>query len=75
MERKQPGKFLECVEDSFLTQVVCEPLRQDALQDLLFVSREGMVGDVVVRGHLRHSYHEIKEFSVLVQVRRGFQQS
>lgn len=72
VERKQLNKFLECVEDNFLTQLVCELVREDALLDLLFVSREGMVSDVVVRGHLRHSYHEIKEFSALEQVRRRF---
>lgn len=70
MERKQLKKFLECVEANFLTQLVCEPVRQDALLDLLIVSREGTVGEVVVRGCLR--YHEIKEFSVLGQGRRGF---
>lgn len=36
------------------------------------MSREGIVGEVVVRGCLRHRYHEIKEFSVLGQGRRGF---
>lgn len=72
VERKQPRKFVECVEDNFLIQLVCEPVRQNSLLDLLFVSREEMVGDVVVRGRLRHSYHEIKEFSVAEQVGRGF---
>lgn len=60
------------MEANFLTQLVYDSGRQDALLDLLFVSREGTVSDMVVRGYLRHSCHEIKEFSVLGQVRRGF---
>ncbi|KAK4810529.1 hypothetical protein QYF61_004492 [Mycteria americana] len=42
------GKFLKFVEDNFLTQVLSEPTRKDALLDLLFVNREGLVGDVMV---------------------------
>lgn len=29
VERKQPSKFLECVEDNFLTQLAYEPVRED----------------------------------------------
>ncbi|GAB0180200.1 hypothetical protein GRJ2_000485300 [Grus japonensis] len=45
-ERKQSRRFLECVEDNFLTQLVSELTREGALLDLLFVNREGLVGDV-----------------------------
>lgn len=72
VKRKQLRKFLECVESNFLTQPVCKPVRQDALMDLLFVNRDGVVAEVVVRGRLRHRYHEIKAFSVFGPVRRGF---
>ncbi|KAK4806962.1 hypothetical protein QYF61_027329 [Mycteria americana] len=41
------GKFLKYVEDNFLSQVLCEPTRKDALLGLLFVNREGLVGDVM----------------------------
>ncbi|KAM9590845.1 uncharacterized protein ACIBXB_005894 [Morphnus guianensis] len=61
-ERKQSRRFLECVEDNFLTQLVSEPTRESAPLDLLFVNREGLVGDVMVGGHLGHSNHEIIVF-------------
>ena len=36
------------MEDSFLTQLVSEPTRGGAPLDLLFMNREGLVGEVVV---------------------------
>ncbi|KAF1501108.1 hypothetical protein FQV17_0014956, partial [Megadyptes antipodes antipodes] len=70
-ERKQSRRFLECVEDNFLTQLVSEPTRGGASLDLLFTNREGLVGDVVVGGRLGLSDHEMVEFSILGEVRRG----
>ncbi|GAB0203729.1 hypothetical protein GRJ2_002838500 [Grus japonensis] len=64
-ERKQSRRFLECVEDNFLTQLVSEPTREGAPLDLLLVNREGLVGDVMVGGCLGHSDHEMIEFSIL----------
>jgi len=64
-ERKQSRRFLECVEDKFLRQLVSEPTRGGASLDLLFSNREGLLGDVVVGGHLELSNHEMIEFSVL----------
>ncbi|XP_042743410.1 uncharacterized protein LOC122188845 [Lagopus leucura] len=69
-QRKQSKRFLECVEDSFLTQLVREPTRGGALLDLLFANREGLVGDVKVGDCLGQSDHEIVEFSILGDVRR-----
>ena len=57
-ERDQSWRFLECVADNFLTQLVSEPTREGALLDLLFVNREGLVDDVAVGGRLGHSDHE-----------------
>ncbi|KAK4828567.1 hypothetical protein QYF61_027657 [Mycteria americana] len=71
-ERKQSRRFLECVEDdNFLTQLVSEPTRRGASLDLLFTNREGLVGDVVVGGHLGLSDHDMIEFSIHSKVRRG----
>jgi len=39
-ERKQSRRFLECVEDKFLMQLVSEPTRGGALLDLLFTNSE-----------------------------------
>ena len=70
MQKKQSKRFLECVEDSFLMQLVREPTRDGALLDLLFTNREGLVGDVKVGDRLEQSDHETVEFSILGDVRR-----
>ncbi|GAB0204752.1 hypothetical protein GRJ2_002940800 [Grus japonensis] len=67
-ERKQSRRFLECVEDNFLTQLVREPARASAPLDLLLANR-GLVGDVMVGSH--HSGYEMIEFLILGEVRRG----
>ncbi|RMC22044.1 hypothetical protein DUI87_02915 [Hirundo rustica rustica] len=69
-ERRQSRKFLECIEDNFL-QLVSEPTRGRTMLDQLFTNRDGLVGDVVVEGHLGHSDHEIVEFSIFGEVRRS----
>ena len=70
-DREQSQRFLEHVGDNFLTQLVKEPMRGSKILDLLFVNREGLVGDVKVGGHLGHSDHEMLDFSVLAESRRG----
>jgi len=62
-ERRQSRRFLECVEDNFLTQLVREPIRGSASLVLLFTKRAGLVGDVVVRGRIGLSDHEMIECS------------
>ena len=54
-----------------LTQLVSEPTKEGASLDLLFVNREGLVGDVMVGGHLGHHNHEMIEFLILGEVKRG----
>ena len=51
-ERKESRRFPECVEETFLTQLVREPAREGTPLDLLFVNREGLGGDVIVGGRL-----------------------
>jgi len=70
-EREQSWRFLECVGDNFLTQMVREPTRGSKLLDLLLVNREGLVRDVNVGGCLGQSDHEMIDFSILVKVQRG----
>ena len=55
---KSPGWFLECVGDNFWTQLVKEPTRGSKILDLLFVNREGLVGDVKVGSRLRQGTSE-----------------
>jgi len=59
------------VEDNFLTQLVSDPTRKGTLLDMLFAVGEGLVGDVMVGGCLGHSEHEIIEFLIPGEVRRG----
>lgn len=49
--------FPECVEGNFLAQLVREPTGEGALMDLLFVNREGFVGDVMTGGHFGYNDH------------------
>lgn len=42
-QRKQLRRFLECVQDNFLTQLVKEPTGRSTLLDLLFMNREGLM--------------------------------
>ena len=57
--------------DNSLTQLVKEPTRGSKILDLLFVNRKGLVGDVKVGGHLGQSDHEMLDFAILVEPRRG----
>ncbi|TRZ13846.1 hypothetical protein HGM15179_013263 [Zosterops borbonicus] len=69
-EKRQSRKFLECMDDNFLSQLVGEPTRGETMLDLLFTNRDGLVEDVVVGGRLGQSDHEIIEFSIIGEVRR-----
>ncbi|KAK4810556.1 hypothetical protein QYF61_004519 [Mycteria americana] len=69
-ERKQSRRFLECVADNFLTQLVSEPTREGAPLDLLFTNREGLVSHVMVGGCLGQSDHEMIEFWILGEATR-----
>ncbi|PKU34212.1 dtw domain-containing protein 2 [Limosa lapponica baueri] len=42
---KQPRRFLECVDDNFLLQVIEEPMRRGATLDLLLTNKEGISGE------------------------------
>ena len=48
VQKEQSRRFLECMEDNFLLQLVRDPTRGGALLDLLFTNREELVGDVDV---------------------------
>ncbi|TRZ07325.1 hypothetical protein HGM15179_019139 [Zosterops borbonicus] len=69
-EKGQSRKFLECMDDNFLSQLVGELTRGDTMLHLLFTNRDGLVGDVVVGGQLGQSDHEITEFSIFGEIRR-----
>ncbi|KAJ7423618.1 rna-directed dna polymerase from mobile element jockey-like [Pitangus sulphuratus] len=70
-EKRQSRRFLECIEDNFLLQLVNELTKGGAPLDLLFTNSEGLMGDVVVRGHLGYSDHAMIEFSILRDAERA----
>ena len=51
--------------------MVREQTRGSKLLDLMFVNREGLVGDVKVGGCLGQSDHEMIDFSTSVEAQRG----
>ncbi|PKU28685.1 dtw domain-containing protein 2 [Limosa lapponica baueri] len=62
---KKSRKFLECVDDSFLLQVVEEPMRRGVMLDLDLTNKEELVGNVSLKGSLGCSDHEMVEFKIL----------
>ncbi|GAB0189139.1 hypothetical protein GRJ2_001379200 [Grus japonensis] len=62
---KQSRRFLECADDSILLQVIEEPTRRGAMLDIVLTSKEGLVGDVNLKGSLGCSDHEMVEFEIL----------
>ena len=48
----QTRRFLECIDISFLTQVIQESTRRGALLDLILTNKEEPVRDVEVRRSL-----------------------
>ncbi|GAB0205350.1 hypothetical protein GRJ2_003000600 [Grus japonensis] len=68
---KQSRKFLVCVDDNFLLQVIEEPMRRGAMLELVLTNKEGLVGDVKLKGSLGCSDQEMVEFKILRAVRRA----
>lgn len=63
--QKQPGNFLECIDDNFLAQMIEELMGVDAVPDLVLTEVEGQVGDVNAGRSLGCSGHEMVEFRIL----------
>lgn len=64
-ERKESRRFLECVEDKFLVQLVREPNREGTPLDLFFAKR--LLCDEKIGGCLGHSGPEI----IVISSHRG----
>ncbi|GAB0203429.1 hypothetical protein GRJ2_002808500 [Grus japonensis] len=67
---KQSRRFLECIDDNFLLQVIEEPMRRGAMLDLALTNKEGLVGNVKLKDSLGCSDHEMVEFKILRAARR-----
>jgi len=61
--------FLECV-DNFLLQAIEEPMRRGAMLDLVLTNKEGLMGNVKLKGSLGCSDHEMVAFKILRAARR-----
>ena len=62
---KQSRRFLECINDNFVLQVIEEPTKRDALLDLMLTNKEMIIGDVKIKGSFACSDHEMVEFRIL----------
>ena len=67
---KQSRRFLEYADDNFLLQVTEKPMRRGAMLDLVLTSKEGLVGNVKLKGRLGCSDHKMEDFKMLRAVRR-----
>ncbi|GAB0185305.1 hypothetical protein GRJ2_000995800 [Grus japonensis] len=65
---KQSRRFLECVDDNFFLQVTEEPTRRGAMLDLVLTNKEGLVGNVKLKGSLGCSDCEMVEFKIQVEI-------
>ncbi|PKU32701.1 hypothetical protein llap_16995 [Limosa lapponica baueri] len=63
------SSFLECIDDSFLLQVIEEPMSGGAILDLVLTNKEGLVGNVKLKGSLGCSDREMVEFKILPLLR------
>jgi len=68
---RQARRFLECTDDHFLLQVIEEPMTRGAMLDLVLTNKEGLVGNVKVKGRLGCSDHKMVHFKILRAVRRA----
>lgn len=62
---KQSRRFLECLDDSFLTQVMEDLMSRCALLDLALTNEEELVWDVKVGSRLGCCDYETLEFRIL----------
>lgn len=64
-------KFLECIEDCFLTQMLDVPTRNEALLELLLTNQEKLLCNISVNDSLGGSDHNIVEFGILLSILRA----
>jgi len=62
---RQSSRFLECIEDNFLSQVISTPTRGDAILDLVVTSASELFGDVKFGASQGCSDHVLVELMLL----------
>ncbi|KAK4807115.1 hypothetical protein QYF61_018456 [Mycteria americana] len=63
---KSSIRFLECIEDCFLLQMLDMLTRNSALLDLLLPNQEDLLDNTTTNGSLGYSNHNIVEFKILL---------
>jgi len=66
----QSRRFLECIDDNFLLQVTEEPMKRGVMLDIVLTTKDGLVGNVKVKGSLGCSDHKMEESKILRAARR-----
>lgn len=66
---EQSRRFLECHNYNFLLQVIEELMRRCTMLDLVLTNKEGLVGNVKLKGSLDCKDHEM-EFEILRAARK-----
>ncbi|PKU49415.1 rna-directed dna polymerase from mobile element jockey-like [Limosa lapponica baueri] len=61
-------KFLECIEDCFLTQTLDVPTRKEALLDMLLTDQENLLCNVLASDSLGCSNHYVVECEMLLSM-------
>lgn len=62
--RKPPRRFLVCVDDTGLMQVINDLAREDELLVLLLTNKEELVGNAKIKGLICNN-HETVDFKIL----------
>jgi len=62
---RQSRRFLECIEDNFLSQVIYTPARGDAILDEILTNASEFITDMKIGGSLCCSDHALVEFILL----------
>jgi len=60
----QSSRFLQCVDDNFLMQMVGEPTRRGALLDLILAAKQDLVEAVKVVGSFGYSDCEVMQLRI-----------
>ncbi|XP_067155376.1 regulator of DNA class I crossover intermediates 1 [Apteryx mantelli] len=68
----QSRRFLECIDDNFLTEAIKKLRRRGALLDLILANKEELARVVKAGDSLGCSHHEIVEFRILQGGSREF---
>lgn len=63
---KQSRRLLECIEDSFLAEVIERATRGDTLLDLLLTNAEKLIRGIKTGDTLGFGEHALVEFSVVM---------